>query len=109
MKISGKSMEILLILASDPDREYSGYEIGKQLSMPSGTLYPLLLKIEQAGLLTTKWEDGDPKILGRPRRRYHKISGQGVRSLQNHMRKFDIKDQGESGIFGVRDMGEVGT
>ena len=43
----------------------------------SGTLYPLLLRFEAAGWLTSEWEDVDPKEVGRPRKRFYRLTPTG--------------------------------
>lgn len=48
--------------------------------MASGTLYPILLRLEAAGWLRSEWELGDPATLGRPRRRYYMLTGEGAKS-----------------------------
>jgi DNA-binding PadR family transcriptional regulator len=86
MRISGKSLEILLFLSNSPHESFAGYPLSKTLGISSGTLYPLLIKLEEAGLLDSQWEDGDPQEIGRPRRRYYKINGQGIAALNEKMR-----------------------
>ena len=86
MRISGKPLEILLFLSNFPQESFAGYSLSKTLGIPSGTLYPLLVKLEKAGLLDSQWENGDPQELGRPRRRYYTINGQGIASLNEKMR-----------------------
>jgi PadR family transcriptional regulator, regulatory protein PadR len=43
----------------------------------SGTLYPLLQRLENAGWLKSEWEEVDPSEAGRPRRRLYKLTGHG--------------------------------
>jgi PadR family transcriptional regulator len=52
----------------------------RDTKLSSGTLYPILLRFEQARLLESEWESGDPREMGRPRRRlYHlTLSGRAV-------------------------------
>jgi len=42
-----------------------------------GTLYKALGRLEEFGLLSSRWEDAPPE--GRPRRRLYELTGQGVR------------------------------
>jgi PadR family transcriptional regulator, regulatory protein PadR len=42
-----------------------------------GTLYKALGRLEEFGLLSSRWEDAAPE--GRPRRRLYELTGQGVR------------------------------
>ena len=43
-----------------------------------GTLYKALSRLEEFGLLTSRWEDA-AVAEGRPRRRLYELTGQGVR------------------------------
>lgn len=56
----------------------AGADIGKATKLKSGTLYPLLLRLERAGWLSSEWEAGDPRELGRPRRRFYRVTGVGA-------------------------------
>ena len=42
-----------------------------------GTLYKALGRLEESGLLTSRWEHAAPE--GRPRRRLYELTGQGAR------------------------------
>lgn len=42
-----------------------------------GTLYKALGRLEELGLLTSRWED-EPATGGRPRRRLYELTGRGV-------------------------------
>jgi DNA-binding PadR family transcriptional regulator len=85
MKIAGRTMELLLFLCNTPNKEFSGSNMSKDLGIASGTLYPLLVKLEDAGLVVSRWENGDPQELGRPRRRYYKITGEGAKAIHERM------------------------
>lgn len=56
----------------------SGADLARQTSLKSGTLYPLLLRLEQAGWVRSEWESDDPQKLGRPRKRFYWITGIGA-------------------------------
>ncbi|MBA3407463.1 MAG: helix-turn-helix transcriptional regulator, partial [Solirubrobacterales bacterium] len=43
-----------------------------------GTLYKALSRLEEFGLLTSRWEDA-AAVEGRPRRRLYELTGQGAR------------------------------
>jgi PadR family transcriptional regulator, regulatory protein PadR len=45
---------------------------------PSGTVYPILLDLEQQGLLQSAWELRTPQELGRPQRRYYWLTSSGA-------------------------------
>jgi len=39
--------------------------------------YPILFRLEEAEWVVSRWEDGDPRKLGRPRRRLYQLTGIG--------------------------------
>ncbi|MDQ3894944.1 MAG: PadR family transcriptional regulator [Actinomycetota bacterium] len=44
-----------------------------------GTLYKALGRLEESGLLTSRWEDAAAAAEGRPRRRLYELTGEGAR------------------------------
>jgi PadR family transcriptional regulator, regulatory protein PadR len=44
-----------------------------------GTLYKALSRLEEFGLLSSRWEDPAAAAEGRPRRRLYELTGQGAR------------------------------
>ena len=71
----------LLVLKTFIDRAASplaGADLLKQTGLFSGTLYPILLRFEKAGLLESRWEEEHPKSLGRPRRRFYRMTQAGA-------------------------------
>jgi PadR family transcriptional regulator, regulatory protein PadR len=89
MSVTGKSLEILLFLSARHQNEYSGNDISRALGISSGTLYPLLVKLKQTGMIDDRWEEGDPSALGRPRRRYYRVCGLGIRATEEKLRRLD--------------------
>lgn len=77
------ALAVLFLL--DDGRDHYGTGILKKIPMLSGTLYPLLWRLEREGLLRAAWEQGDPAELGRPRRRYYSITQDGHSQLLGMM------------------------
>jgi PadR family transcriptional regulator, regulatory protein PadR len=75
--LSGATLRVLKLLLEKPLQARSGADISKALGISSGTLYPLLARLENAAWLTSHWEQIDPVEAGRPRRRYYLLTGQG--------------------------------
>lgn len=63
--------------------ELSGAEIRKRTNLFTGTIYPILLRFESFGILSSNWEKGDPHQLGRPRKRLYRITGEGIKVANN--------------------------
>jgi len=53
-----------------------GYDLAEATQMFSGTLYPLLMRLEKSGLLESRWE-ASPQP-NRPRRHLYRITGEGI-------------------------------
>jgi PadR family transcriptional regulator PadR len=59
-----------------------GFEIMRAAHLPSGTVYPLLRRLETAGLVASRWEDLDEaRGEGRPLRRYYEPTPVGHAAL----------------------------
>ena len=58
----------------------TGADIMKATKLPSGTVYPMLSRMETAGWVRAEWEDVDPSEAGRPRRRFYFLTGAGQRA-----------------------------
>ena len=74
---------VLRALLSDADSELYGVEIGAAAGLPSGTVHPILARLEGIGWVTSRWEDIDPSVEGRPARRYYKVDAQGAEAARN--------------------------
>ncbi len=69
---------VLETLLQDSTREMYGLQIGQEAGLPSGTVHPILARLEAVGWLSSSWEQIDPRAEGRPARRYYKLTGDGV-------------------------------
>jgi PadR family transcriptional regulator PadR len=54
-------------------------QTGSRSLTSHGTLYKALSRLEEFGLLTSRWEDAAAAIEGRPRRRLYELTGEGAR------------------------------
>ncbi|HVQ69425.1 MAG TPA: helix-turn-helix transcriptional regulator [Bradyrhizobium sp.] len=82
IRMSGPTLKVCKVFVEDPKQERSGAELSKLASIGSGTLYPLLQRLENAGWLASKWEEVDPAEAGRPRRRFYKLTAPGQKKAQ---------------------------
>ncbi len=59
-----------------------GFEIMRAAHLPSGTVYPLLRRLEAEGLLESRWENAvKAHAEGRPPRRYYGATASGRSAL----------------------------
>jgi len=71
---------VLQVFLEEATRERYGSDIGAQAGLPSGTVHPILARLEGIGWLDSRWEDIDPRVAGRPARRYYRLTGAGAQS-----------------------------
>ncbi|MCF3960808.1 PadR family transcriptional regulator [Streptomyces fuscigenes] len=57
--------------------ELHGFAVAKAAARPTGSVYPILARMEQAGWLESRWETGHPDE-GRPRRRFYSLTKDGA-------------------------------
>jgi PadR family transcriptional regulator, regulatory protein PadR len=70
---------VLRALLKDPDRERYGLELSEASGLSTGTLYPILSRLEQAGWVESRWEDpARHESAHRPRRRLYRITPDGA-------------------------------
>src|ERR1700712_3823083 len=65
-------------LLADAERELYGVGIGDGAGLRSGTVHPILARLEGVGWLASRWEDVDPQAEGRPARRYYRLAAAGA-------------------------------
>jgi len=60
-----------------------GFDIMDATNLPSGTVYPILRRLDREGLVTSRWEAGSiAQREQRPPRRYYEPSAAGVKVLE---------------------------
>ena len=62
----------------DGEERY-GAQIGAHAHLPSGTVHPILARLEALGWASARWEDVDPSQAGRPARRFYALTADGRR------------------------------
>lgn len=75
LNITPKMARILKIFLEDPEQPRYGFELMKLTGIPSGSLYPMLARLEEAGWLIRGKEEIDPRAAGRPPRLNYTITG----------------------------------
>jgi DNA-binding PadR family transcriptional regulator len=71
------------VLLDAPSEETFGFELAQVSGLPSGTIYPILHRLEQGGWISGRWQDADNSVDDLPRRRrYYRLTGAGRREAQ---------------------------
>jgi len=73
---SPQTRAVFTALHHQPAQWRYGYDICRETGLASGTLYPILGRLTDRGLLETRWEDDPPE--GRPRRHLYRLTAQGA-------------------------------
>lgn len=73
-----QTQAVLRVLLDHPLQEHYGLEVSKAAGLASGSLYPILARLERAGWVSSDWEQVDAHEAGRPRRRYYKLTPDGA-------------------------------
>jgi PadR family transcriptional regulator, regulatory protein PadR len=89
-RITGPTLKVLLAFLNSNLPELSGADIRQVTKLASGSLYPILLRLEDAGWLESRWEVAEPVDLGRPRRRLYHCTGLGARKAQSALREIGL-------------------
>jgi PadR family transcriptional regulator, regulatory protein PadR len=87
LRLSHQSLRVLRVfldaLSEDVRAELAGADLMSATHLSSGTLYPILLRFEREGLLESRWEKDRPEELGRPRRRFYRMTKAGAKVAHN--------------------------
>jgi PadR family transcriptional regulator, regulatory protein PadR len=71
---SAQAIGVLRALAADPERWRYGYDLVTEVHLKSGSLYPILVRLADRGLLETSWEPGPGS---RPPRHLYRLTQAG--------------------------------
>ncbi|WP_040713313.1 PadR family transcriptional regulator [Nocardia takedensis] len=76
-RITNNVAAVLREFLDDPTAQHYGFELMRACEISSGTLYPIVARLEKAGWIEGHVEDIDPKAEGRPARRYYTMTAAG--------------------------------
>ena len=75
---SAQALSVLAVLCEEPSQWRHGYALAKQTGLKSGTLYPILIRLADRGLVEACWQE-EPQP-GRPRRHLYRLTSAGLAS-----------------------------
>jgi PadR family transcriptional regulator PadR len=73
---SPQTRKLLLVMLRRPRAWRYGYELSKETNLSSGTLYPLLIRLSDQGLLESEWQE--PERPGKPPRHAYRLTSAGL-------------------------------
>lgn len=82
MKLTGPLERVLRVFLVDTSARQYGYDLMKAARLASGTLYPMLARLEDEGLVSSEWEPPPADAGGRPPRRYYRLTAEGAQTAR---------------------------
>jgi DNA-binding PadR family transcriptional regulator len=82
------SRQTRALLAAFLDRAQTwlhGYELSKETGLKSGTLYPLLMRLSEQGLMESRWQE--PERPGLPPRHIYRLTSSGLALAREQARE----------------------
>lgn len=105
-KRSNLSWNAALVLKALVEGRQYGFDIMSVTSLASGSVYPLLRRLEGSGLVQSRWEDETvAHNEGRPARRYYEATDAGRVSLAAAMLRIAVQQR----VFGIASGEEGGA
>ena len=77
-EFSAQTLSVLSALCEEPSQWRHGYALARQTGLKSGTLYPILIRLADRGLVEACWQE-EPAP-GRPRRHLYRLTAAGLAS-----------------------------
>jgi PadR family transcriptional regulator, regulatory protein PadR len=86
--VSKASAKVLLEFLQDPSREQYGFGLMRSTGVKSGSLYPILDRLERLRWIESHDEDIDEQAEGRPKRRLYRLTALGDREARQAVADF---------------------
>lgn len=98
-RMTPQTIAVLTVLLGDPSVPRYGLDIARTTGLKTGTLHPILARLQQAGWLKSFWEDAaESEDQGRPRRKYYRMTSDGVRAAQRAVAADRTRTRSTSGL-----------
>ena len=85
LRMTIATQRVLRAMLEDANAERYGIEIADLAELATGTVHPILARLEGVGWLTSRWEEVDPRTEGRAARRYYRLTGSGVEQARDSL------------------------
>jgi PadR family transcriptional regulator, regulatory protein PadR len=83
MRATRQTLDVLAAFLDAPRSWQYGYDLSRETGLKSGTLYPILMRLEENGLLDARWETNET---GKPPRHMYRLTSQGLHYAREHRR-----------------------
>ncbi|HTS88299.1 MAG TPA: PadR family transcriptional regulator [Gemmatimonadales bacterium] len=93
LRLSPQTVLVLETFLDAPRHWRYGYDMSRETGLKSGTLYPILIRLADHGLVETQWEATDP---GRPPRHMYRLTAEGRQAAREQVQAFAARRGGRS-------------
>ncbi|HEY3009773.1 MAG TPA: PadR family transcriptional regulator [Micromonosporaceae bacterium] len=100
VRITTPVLKVVSAMLADPAAERYGLDLMQDTGLASGTLYPILVRLERAGWVESHWEDIDPVAEGRPSRRYYRLTRDGAARARHEIALLHQQLARATGVIG---------
>ena len=101
-EFSPRTLSVLAALCEQASRWQHGYALAAATGLKSGTLYPILIRLSDRGLVEACWQEGPQP--GRPRRHLYRLTADGLASAMGALAAVaQQQPSGRSAAAGARD------
>jgi DNA-binding PadR family transcriptional regulator len=73
---SPQTKRVLAAFVADPEAWRHGYDLGDEVGVGAGSLYPILIRLHERECLESRWESPAPQ--GRPPRHEYRLTATGA-------------------------------
>ncbi|MBV9139352.1 MAG: helix-turn-helix transcriptional regulator [Pseudonocardiales bacterium] len=96
-RLTPQTIAVLRVLLVTPTTPRYGLEIAREAGLKTGTLHPILARLQHAGWIESFWETpADHEDQGRPRRRYYRFTGDGAQTARRAIAEVSVSGAGPS-------------
>jgi DNA-binding PadR family transcriptional regulator len=88
LRLSPQTIQVFDAFLEEPKDWRYGYDISRDTGLKSGTLYPILMRLADHGLLETCWETTEA---GKPPRHMYRLTRDGLRSAREQVRSYAMR------------------
>jgi PadR family transcriptional regulator PadR len=81
LRVTPQTARVLEAFLASPTQPQYGFELSRATRLQSGSLYPILARLEGVGVVESGWEGDDAERKG-PRRRYYRFTRDGAQRAQ---------------------------
>lgn len=87
LRVNINLLRVLRVLFEHLDAEHYALDLSKTAGVNIGTIYALIARLERHDIVKSALEDVDPQVVGRPPRRYYRLTGEGIRYAERTLRE----------------------